>query len=72
MYLKADFYLNRRDQSGCMFSHQEKSKCIYECCGVESLRFWQIDFVMTTLIPSSLFISCELSFPIVGLKIFFP
>jgi len=25
--LNAAFYLSRRDESNCMFSHQEKSKC---------------------------------------------
>jgi len=28
------FHLPGRTQSDCVFSHQEKSQCIYECCDV--------------------------------------
>jgi len=31
------FYLSRRDQSDCAFSHQEKWKYIYKCCNVGTL-----------------------------------
>jgi len=46
-----------------VFSHQEKSKCIYECCDVVTLYSWQLDFYVvnfTILTPLSLLISCKL------------
>jgi hypothetical protein len=48
------------------FSCQEKSKCIYECTFD---RFFDV-VKFTILTPLSLLISCNLSFPIVSLKIF--
>jgi hypothetical protein len=39
-YLNDVFYLPVHDQSGHVFSHQEKSKCIYQCCNVGTLYSW--------------------------------
>jgi len=35
--MNANFYLSRRDQSGCVLTHQDNSKHIYEYCYVETL-----------------------------------
>jgi len=40
LYLNAIFYLSRHDQSDCAFSHQDKSKFIYECFNVRTLYSW--------------------------------
>jgi len=35
--LNADFYLLWREKSDYIFSHQDKTKCIFECCDVGKL-----------------------------------
>jgi hypothetical protein len=70
-YLNAAFYISKCDQSGCVSSHQEKSKFIGECYDVGKL-YSTILFLMWQsllfLIPLSFLISYKLPFPIVGFK----
>jgi hypothetical protein len=33
-----------RLHSGCVFPHQERTKCIYKCCDMETSYSWQSDF----------------------------
>jgi hypothetical protein len=72
LYLNAAFYLSRRDKSDSVFSplgEVQQYLLMFGCGNIVLLinRFYDVA-KFTTLIPLSFLISCEVSFPTVGLK----